>query len=143
MTKSSRRTPRTARCCLPDCVNVIATGVTLALAAAELESLLQNRRCLDFTGMLLRATQGLRDEHSPTDLALYWDYRIKHLLIDEFQDTSRSQYDFFALLTEGWETNDGNTFLLSATQYNPFIDSAMRMFQSSVNVGRTAFPMCP
>ena len=89
---------------------LIATGVTLALAAAELESLLQNRRCLDFTGMLIRATQGLRDEHGPTDLALYWDYRIKHLLIDEFQDTSRSQYDFFALLTEGWEANDGNTF---------------------------------
>lgn len=89
---------------------LIATGVTLALAAAELESLLQNRRCLDFTGMLIRATQGLRDEHGPTDLALYWDYRIKHLLIDEFQDTSRSQYDFFSLLTEGWESGDGNTF---------------------------------
>ena len=44
------------------------------------------------------------------DLALYWDYRIKHLLIDEFQDTSRSQYEFFSLLTEGWEANDGNTF---------------------------------
>lgn len=89
---------------------LIATGVTLALAAAELENLLQNRRCLDFTGMLIRATQGLRDDQGPTDLALYWDYRIKHLLIDEFQDTSRSQYDFFALLTEGWAPNDGNTF---------------------------------
>ena len=99
---------------LPDVLDnpgtLIATGVTLALAAAELEALLQNRRSLDFTGMLIRASKGLRDEHGPTDLALYWDYRIKHLLIDEFQDTSRSQYEFFSLLTEGWEANDGNTF---------------------------------
>ena len=99
---------------LPDGLNnpgtLIATGVTLALAAAELESLLQNRRSLDFTGMLIRASRGLRDEQGPTDLALYWDYRINHLLIDEFQDTSRSQYEFFSLLTEGWEADDGNTF---------------------------------
>lgn len=89
---------------------LIATAVTLAMAAAELESLLQKQRCLDFTGMLMRASAGLEDEHGPTDLALYWDYRISHLLVDEFQDTSRSQFDFFNLLTTGWSTEDGNTF---------------------------------
>ena len=89
---------------------LIATAVTLALAAAELESLLDQRRCLDFTGMLMRASNGLEDEHGPTDLALYWDYRISHLLVDEFQDTSRSQFDFFNLLTAGWASGDGNSF---------------------------------
>lgn len=89
---------------------LIATGVTLALAAAELESLLQQRRSLDFTGMLMRASAGLEDEQGPTDLALYWDYRISHLLVDEFQDTSRSQFQFFNLLTAGWTPGDGNTF---------------------------------
>ncbi len=89
---------------------LIATAVTLAMAAAELESLLQQRRCLDFTGMLMRASAGLEDEQGPTDLALYWDYRISHLLVDEFQDTSRSQFDFFNLLTAGWSSEDTNTF---------------------------------
>lgn len=89
---------------------LIATGVTLALCAAELEQLLQKRRCLDFTGILMRAMQGLRDDDGATDLALYWDYRIGHLLIDEFQDTSRSQHQFFSTLTEGWSQGDGNTF---------------------------------
>ncbi len=93
-----------------DASALIATSVTLTLAASELEQLLQQQRCLDFTGMLMRAMQGLRDEHGPTDLALYWDYRIKHLLVDEFQDTSRSQYQFFNLLTEGWSYDGGNTF---------------------------------
>lgn len=89
---------------------LIATAVTLAMAAAELESLLGQRRCLDFTGMLMRASAGLEDEHGPTDLALYWDYRISHLLVDEFQDTSRSQFEFFNRLTAGWTMDDANTF---------------------------------
>ena len=93
-----------------DSATVVATGVTLALAAAELETLLQRRQTIDFTGMLMRASQGLRDDEGPTDLALYWDYKIKHLLVDEFQDTSRSQYKFFCLLTEGWTVEEGNTF---------------------------------
>ncbi|MEC8492997.1 MAG: UvrD-helicase domain-containing protein [Pseudomonadota bacterium] len=89
---------------------VVATGVTLALAASELERLLRKRHTIDFTGMLMRASQGLRDEKGPTELAIYWDYKIKHLLVDEFQDTSRSQYRFFCLLTEGWSAEEGNTF---------------------------------
>jgi ATP-dependent exoDNAse (exonuclease V) beta subunit len=93
-----------------DSTAIVATGVTLALAAAELETLLQRRQTIDFTGMLMRASQGLRDDDGPTDLALYWDYKIKHLLVDEFQDTSRSQYKFFCLLTEGWSIEEGHTF---------------------------------
>ena len=93
-----------------DSDKVVATGVTLALAASELETLLRKRQTIDFTGMLMRASQGLRDEEGPTELALYWDYKIKHLLVDEFQDTSRSQYRFFCLLTDGWSAEEGNTF---------------------------------
>ena len=93
-----------------DSDKVVATGVTLALAASELETLLRKRQIIDFTGMLMRASQGLRDEEGPTELALYWDYKIKHLLVDEFQDTSHSQYRFFCLLTDGWSAEEGNTF---------------------------------
>ena len=31
--------------------------------------------------------------------------------MDEFQDTSRAQLNFFQLLTEGWQADDSNTVL--------------------------------
>ena len=89
---------------------ILVVSICLSLAAIELEKIFQRQRIIDFNGILMRAVTGLRDDDEPTDLALHWDYRIKHMLIDEFQDTSRSQYHFFSLLTEGWQADDGNTF---------------------------------
>ncbi len=89
---------------------ILVVSVCLSLAAIELEKIFQRQRVIDFNGILMRAVTGLRDDDEPTDLALHWDYRIKHMLIDEFQDTSHSQYRFFTLLTEGWQADDGNTF---------------------------------
>jgi len=40
---------------------------------------------------------------------LYLDYRIKHVLVDEFQDTSHGQYSLLRLLTAGWQAGDGRT----------------------------------
>ena len=89
---------------------ILVVSICLSLAAIELEKIFQRQRVIDFNGILMRAVTGLRDEDEPTDLALHWDYRIKHMLIDEFQDTSHSQYRFFSLLTEGWQADDGCTF---------------------------------
>src|ERR1035438_729797 len=41
--------------------------------------------------------------------ALRLDYQIRHLLVDEFQDTSVSQYALLERLTAGWERGDGRT----------------------------------
>ena len=57
------------------------------------------------------ALRALGDLHGPTDLALALDYRIRHLLIDEFQDTSISQYELIEKLTSGWEPGDGRSML--------------------------------
>jgi ATP-dependent exoDNAse (exonuclease V) beta subunit len=46
---------------------------------------------------------------APTDLALRLDYRISHILIDEFQDTSRAQFQLLEKLTAGWTEADGRT----------------------------------
>jgi ATP-dependent exoDNAse (exonuclease V) beta subunit len=87
--------------------------VGLALAAIELERILQAEGCLDFTGLLLRAQAALRNsEDAPTDLALYLDYQIRHVLIDEFQDTSRSQLKLFEHLIDGWQANDGTSLFM-------------------------------
>ena len=81
----------------------------LPLAAAQLKLVFQSRGRVDFTEVMHGAALALGAEDAPSDLALALDYRIRHLLIDEFQDTSISQYELIARLTAGWEPGDGRT----------------------------------
>ena len=81
----------------------------LKLALAQLELVFQSRGEVDFTEVSRRALYALGSDDAPTDLALALDYRIRHLLVDEFQDTSISQYELIARLTAGWEPGDGRT----------------------------------
>ena len=55
--------------------------------------------------------RALGDLEAPTDLAVALDYRIRHFLIDEFQDTSISQYELIEKLTAGWEPGEGRSML--------------------------------
>ena len=50
-----------------------------------------------------RAVRALGEEDAPTDLLLALDVRLQHLLVDEFQDTSRAQWELLTRLTAGWE----------------------------------------
>jgi len=86
-----------------------AIGGLLPFAIAQLKLEFQARGRVDFIEVSQRALQALGAEGEPTDLALALDYRIRHLLIDEFQDTSISQDELVARLTEGWEPGDGRT----------------------------------
>lgn len=82
----------------------------LNLAAAQLWLVFQQAREVDFGEVAQRAVQALMQEHgSPTDLALRLDYQIKHLLVDEFQDTSPNQVQLLEMLTQGWQEGDGRT----------------------------------
>jgi ATP-dependent exoDNAse (exonuclease V) beta subunit len=74
-----------------------------------LKLVFQSRGQVDFTEVSQRALLALEDAEGPTDLALRLDYRIRHLLIDEFQDTSISQFELVARLTAGWTPDDGRT----------------------------------
>ncbi len=67
---------------------------------------------VDFGEIATRAIQSLGFGDSPSDLALRMDYRIQHLLVDEFQDTSASQVRLLDKLTTGWSDGDGRTLFL-------------------------------
>ncbi len=84
----------------------------LPLAVAELWVVFQSRGEVDFTQVTWSALRSLGTRDEPTDLALTLDYRIRHLLIDEFQDTSQSQYELLDLLTAGWTPGDGRTLFV-------------------------------
>lgn len=89
-----------------------ATVVVLHYAAAELMLTFQRHGEGDFAEQALRALQALSDEEGPTDMALALDYRLQHILVDEFQDTSWLQHRLLELLTGGWQSGDGRSLFL-------------------------------
>lgn len=84
----------------------------LPLAAAELQLLFREYGVVDFTEITESAQRALGDLEDPSELALRLDYRIEHLLVDEFQDTSVSQFHLLQQLTAGWQPGDGRTLFL-------------------------------
>ena len=81
----------------------------LPLAAAELKLVFRARGEVDFMAVAHGALEALGPPGEPSDLALKLDYRLRHVLVDEFQDTSLSQYQLLERLTAGWEPGDGRT----------------------------------
>ena len=84
----------------------------LPLAAAHLKVVFGERGVADFTEVAQGAVRALGTPEAPTDLLLAFDYRVKHILVDEFQDTSISQWELITLLTAGWSPGDGRTLFL-------------------------------
>ncbi|HEX4780655.1 MAG TPA: UvrD-helicase domain-containing protein [Usitatibacter sp.] len=82
------------------------------LAIAQLQLVFAKHGKADFTEFALRALRALEGEEGATDLLLVLDYRIRHILVDEFQDTSFTQFKLLELLTSGWEPGDGRTLFV-------------------------------
>ena len=84
----------------------------LPLLVAELHLLFKQNNTLDFTEVTKQALHALGDEENPTDLTLYLDHTIHHLLIDEFQDTSIQQIQLIKNLVQHWLPDEGKTVFL-------------------------------
>jgi len=84
----------------------------LRLADAHLRIVFQERGMIDFVGMSLAANHALGKVDEPSDLLLALDYRMQHILVDEYQDTSFNQYSLLEKLTAGWQPDDGRTLFL-------------------------------
>ncbi|MBI3771506.1 MAG: UvrD-helicase domain-containing protein [Gammaproteobacteria bacterium] len=84
----------------------------LVMAAAHLRVVFNQQGQVDFSEISQSALLALGAADAPTDLALTLDYRIRHLLLDEFQDTSFGQYGLLERLTAGWQAGDGRTLFV-------------------------------
>lgn len=84
----------------------------LHVVVAQLRIVFQKYGKIDYIENALAALTALGTEESPTDIALALDYRIQHILVDEFQDTASMQYKLLVKLTTGWEPNDGRTLFV-------------------------------
>jgi ATP-dependent helicase/nuclease subunit A len=81
----------------------------LPLAVTELKRLFGERGISDHVDVALTAGAALGTVDNPGDIALLLDYQVKHLLVDEMQDTSAAQYRMLETLTGGWEPGDGRS----------------------------------
>jgi ATP-dependent exoDNAse (exonuclease V) beta subunit len=67
---------------------------------------------VDFVQVAHAAVHALGAADDPSELLLSLDARVSHVLVDEFQDTSVSQWELLERLTSGWEADDGRTVFL-------------------------------
>ncbi len=84
----------------------------LPVLVAHLKVIFQQQKKLDYTEILLAASAALGQTDNPSDLALVLDYQIQHLLVDEFQDTSTTQFHLIEKLTTGWQPQESRSLFL-------------------------------
>lgn len=92
-----------------DWQRVESVRTVLLEAATELQALFTQQGAADHSAIAAAARQALREDGSPTELALALDHRLRHLLVDEYQDTSPAQHGLLACLLSGWTEQGGNT----------------------------------
>ena len=81
-------------------------------AYAQLKVLFANHRETDYTEVSQAALTALGHGDRPSFLAERLDARLRHILVDEFQDTSRAQLDLLQQMVRDWQDGDGRTVFM-------------------------------
>ncbi len=85
---------------------LMALARLLPVAAAQLTLVFQQQGVVDHSQVAMAAREALGDDDHVTDLAQRLDYSLRHILVDEFQDTSASQFELLRRLTRGWASDN-------------------------------------
>ncbi len=116
----------------------------LGLAVAELDLVFGEWGRVDYPAIAAAARAALGSVDEPTDLALRLDSRIRHILVDEFQDTSLEQTQLLTLLTAGWAPDDGRTLFLVGDPMQSiygFREAEVGMFLNARSAGIGSVPL--
>jgi ATP-dependent exoDNAse (exonuclease V) beta subunit len=84
----------------------------LPILAADLQVVFSEEGVADHNHVFQAALQALGNDFAPGEASLVLDYQISHLLVDEYQDTSKPQTQLLKRLTAGWEAGDSRTLFL-------------------------------
>lgn len=106
-----------------------ALTLVLPHLSARLNLVFHKQNACDYTEITLAALNALGPEDTPTDLTLRLDNQIRHILVDEFQDTSSVHFEILRRLTAGWQEGDGRSLF--------FVGDAMQSLYGfrNANVG--------
>lgn len=88
---------------------VLSRGVwrIFAVALQQYQRTLDAHALLDFSGVLERAVKLLKDMDEFAQSRFRLESRYRHVLVDEFQDTSRAQWQLVAQLVRNWGEGAG------------------------------------
>ena len=95
-----------------DAAAIEALSRLLRSAAAHLQAEFSMSGRVDHTYVAGAARAALSDAELPTDLALRTGLALRHILVDEFQDTSLAQFDLIEALTAAWDEGEGRTLFV-------------------------------
>ena len=95
-----------------DAAALAALSRVLQAAAVQLQARFALEGRVDHTYVAGAARAALAEGGLPTDLALRTGLSVRHILVDEFQDTSVAQLELLEMLTAGWEHGDGRTLFV-------------------------------
>ena len=92
-----------------------ALSCLLRHLAAELVTVFKQHDQCDYPAITLAALEAMEpspEDESISDITLRLDYQLRHILVDEFQDTSGAQIKLLEHLIAGWQPDDGRTLFL-------------------------------
>ena len=116
----------------------------LPRAAAELMLKFADAGESDFVQVTRAAVDALGEDEAASDIAHAIDARIRHLLIDEFQDTSITQYELIERLVAEWQTGDGRTVFIVGDPMQSiyrFREAEVGLFLRAWNTGVARLPL--
>lgn len=93
----------------------------LSRALVELQLVFAERGECDFAELGLLAKTALRRDDGVHDLEAALGMKLQHLLVDEMQDTSTSQYQLIELLTQSWDGHSQTVFLVGDPKQSIYI----------------------
>lgn len=110
----------------------------LSRALVELQLVFAERGECDFAEPALLARATLRQEHGVEGFQSALGMELRHLLVDEMQDTSTSQYELIELLTEGWDSEGKTVFLVGDPKQSIYLFRQARVerFVTTMRTGR-------
>lgn len=126
-------------CLPPDAMRLLRDDLLILLRQllGHLQAVMGLRGEADFAQIALAAQAALQPEEDQYGEALLRrDEQIRHLLVDEMQDTSASQIRLLRLLTQNWQPGDGRSlFLVGDPQQSiyAFRKAEVRLFQELID----------
>lgn len=79
---------------------------------AKLKLIFQSKSLVDFSEINSHALQALGTIDDPSEIAYHLNHSIKHILIDEFQDTSNIHFQVISEIVKHWEAHEHRTLFL-------------------------------